>query len=120
MKFVELPQKLKQEVLPFYILKGEDNFVVSSAIKHISNACGNEMADFNKSFFDNENFSVQKLLEAVEMFPIGSDRKFVLIKNVEKITETDKKKFNEIVQNIPASTTVVLIYNEAFKFVKGA
>ena len=118
MKFVELPQKLKQQILPLYILKGDDFFVVSSAIKHISNACGNEMSDFNKSFFDNENFSAQKLLEAVEMLPLGNDQKFVLIKNVEKITETEKKKVAEILENIPSSTTVVVVYNDAWKFLK--
>ena len=118
MKFVELPQKLKQQILPLYILKGDDSFVVSSAIKHISNSCGNEMSDFNKSFFDNENFSTQKLLEAVEMLPLGNDRKFVLIKNVEKLLEADKKKIEQILENIPSSTTVTLVYNESWKFLK--
>lgn len=118
MKFIELPQKLKQNVASLYVLKGEDSFVVSSAIKHISNACGNEMADFNKTFFDNENFSANKLIEAVEMMPLGNDRKFVLIKGVEKISENEKKTLQSLFENLPLSTTVVLVYNDAWKFLK--
>ena len=91
MKFIELPQKLKQQVLPLYILKGDDEFVIASAIKHISNACGNEMSDFNKTYFDSENFSAQKVQEAIEMLPLGTDRKFVLIRSVNKLSEADKK-----------------------------
>ena len=119
MKFIELPQKLKQQILPLYVLKGEDSFVIGSAIKHISNACGNEMADFNKVIFDNENFNVNRLNEAIEMLPIGFDRKFVLIKNVEKISENDKKTINSILENVPETTTIVIVYNEAWKFLKG-
>lgn len=116
MKFVELPKKLKEKILPLYILKGEDNFVVSSAIKHISNACGNEMGDFNKSYFDNENFSCGKIVEAIEMLPLGNDRKFVLIKSIEKISEADKKLLKQSFSNIPPLTTVVLVYTDAWKF----
>lgn len=118
MKFIELPQKLKQNISSLYVLKGEDSFVVSSAIKHISNACGNEMPDFNKSFFDNENFSSNKLVEAVQMMPIGFDRKFVLIKGVEKISEADKKTIQSLLENLPETTTVVLVYNDSWKFLK--
>ena len=118
MKFIELPQKLKQTVSSLYVLKGEDSFVVSSAIKHISNACGNEMPDFNKTFFDNENFSANKLIEAIEMMPIGFDRKFVLIKGVEKISEADKKTIQSLFENFPETTTVVLVYNDSWKFLK--
>lgn len=60
MKFIELPQTLKQKVENLYILKGDDSFVIDSAIKHINNACGNEMPDFNKSFLIMKIFQQQK------------------------------------------------------------
>lgn len=119
MKFIELPQKLKQNISSLYILKGEDEFVIASAIKHISNACGNEFPDFNKSVFDNENFSSEKIRETVEVVPVGLDRKFVLLKNIEKITESEKKVLTEAFSNLPPTTTVAVVYNEAFRFLKG-
>lgn len=118
MKFIELPQKLKQQVLPLYILKGDDEFVIASAIKHISNACGNEMSDFNKTYFDSENFSAQKVQEAIEILPLGTDRKFVLIRSVNKLSEADKKILSASLSSIPPSTTVVIINSEAWKFLK--
>lgn len=118
MKFVELPQTLKQKIENLYILKGDDSFVIDSAIKHINNACGNEMPDFNKSFFDNENFSAQKILEASNMMPLGTDRKFILIKQIEKISEHDKKLLTEVFESIPQSTTIAIIYTDAWKFLK--
>lgn len=118
MKFIELPQKLKQQVLPLYILKGDDEFVVASAIKHISNACGNEMSDFNKSYFDNENFSAQKIQEAIEMLPLGNDRKFILVKSISKISEADKKILSAALSSIPETTTVAIVSTDAWKFLK--
>lgn len=118
MKFIELPQKLKQQVLPLYILKGDDEFVVASAIKHISNACGNEMSDFNKSYFDNENFSAQKIQEAIEMLPLGNDRKFILVKSISKISEADKKILSAALSSIPETTTVAIVCTDAWKFLK--
>lgn len=118
MKFIELPQKLKQQILPLYILKGDDEFVISSAIKHISNACGNEMSDFNKTIFDNENFSAQKVQEAIEMLPLGTDKKFVLIKPVNKISEADKKILSASLSSIPETTTVAIVNTDAWKFLK--
>ena len=118
MKFTDLPQNLKKEIFKLYILKGDDNFVIQSAIKHISNACGNEMGDFNKSFFNDENFSSEKVKEACLMLPIGNDRKFVLIKNVLKLSEAEKTNMLEIIKELPQTTTLVIVYNDAWKFLK--
>lgn len=118
MKFIDLPQSLKKQVLNLYIIKGEDDFVVKSAIKHISNACGNEMSDFNKTILTDENFSAEKFLEACEMLPIGNDRKFILVKSVTKISEGDKQKLSNCLASLPPLTTVVIEYTDAWKFLK--
>ncbi|MGN0748364.1 MAG: DNA polymerase III subunit delta [Christensenellales bacterium] len=118
MKFIELPQTLKQKVENLYILKGDDSFVIDSAIKHINNACGNEMPDFNKSFFDNENFSATKIQESINMLPFGNDRKFILIKQIEKISDSDKKLLTQTFETMPSTTTVAVVYTDVWKFLK--
>lgn len=118
MKFIALPKNLKEKILPLYILKGDDFFVINSAIKHISNACGNEMSDFNKVTFDNENFSSDKLTESISMLPMGVEKRFVLLKDIVKLNENDKKIIAQELGNIPETTCVVIVYNDAWKFLK--
>lgn len=118
MKFIELPKNLKERILPLYILKGNDFFVINSAAKHISNACGNEMSEFNKTTFDNENFTAEKFVESVSMLPIGAEKRFVLVKDVIKLSESDKKTITQILNNIVETTCIVLVYNDSWKFLK--
>lgn len=118
MKFVDLPKILKEKISPLYILKGEDFFVINSAIKHISNACGNEMSDFNKTFFNDENYSTDKFIESIAMIPIGTDKKFILLKDVSKLNDNDKKIISNALENIPDTTCIVIVYNDSWKFLK--
>lgn len=118
MKFIDLPKNLKEKILPFYILKGDDFFVINSAVKHISNACGNEMSDFNKSTFDNENFSADRFIESISMLPMGQDKRFVLLKDIVKLNENDKKIITQGLSDLPETTCVALIYNDVWKFLK--
>jgi DNA polymerase III delta subunit len=118
MKFVELPKKLKVQILPLYILKGDDYFVINSAIKHITSACGDNN-DFNVNIFDDENFTANKLAEAVLMLPLGSEKRLILLKNITKLTENDKKIISKSLENMSETTCVVLVYNESWKFIKG-
>lgn len=116
MKFIDLPKSLKNKILPLYILKGEDFFVINSAIKHLSNACIEDMADFNKQVFDNENFLIDKFIESVSMLPLGSKKRFILLKDIVKLTENDKKLINSLLTDIPDSVCVVIVYNDSWKF----
>ena len=118
MKFIDLPQNLKKEIKTLYILKGEDDFVIKSAIKHISNACGNEMGDFNKIVLTDENFNSDRFLESSTTLPIGSDRKLVLVKGVSKLSESDKQTILKTISILPQTTTIVIVYNESWKFLK--
>ena len=118
MKFTELPQKLKQNINSIYLLKGNDDFIIQSAIKHISNACGNEFPDFNKVYINDENFNIHKVKDACLTAPLGNDRKFILIKDVFKITEAEKTTLLEILSNLPQTTTITILYNDSWKFLK--
>lgn len=118
MKFINLPKSLKEKILPIYILKGDDSFVVNSAIKHISNACGNELSDFNKVVFNDENWSTQRFIESISMLPIGADYKFVLVREITKLNENDKSLLTNSLENLPETTCVGIIYNELWKFLK--
>ncbi len=118
MKFVELPKKLKEDIASLYVLKGDDSFVINSATKHISNACGNDLADFNKAIFDSENFSVNKFSESVMVMPLGVQKRFILLKNITKLNEGDKKSLGAVLNNFPNTTCVTIIYNDTWKFLK--
>ena len=113
MKFIDLPQNLKKEIKTLYILKGEDDFVIKSAIKHISNACGNEMGDFNKIVLTDENFNSDRFLESSTTLPIGNDRKLVLVKGVSKLSESDKQTILKTISILPQT---VHLMHHTFSF----
>ncbi len=118
MKFIELVNNLKSQIKNLYLIKGDDIFVIDSAIKHISNACIKEYPDFNKIIITDENFNINFLDEAIQSLPIGADRRLVILKHINKLTENDKKNIKKIIQNIPDQTTIIIVYNDNWKFLK--
>lgn len=118
MKFIDLPKSLKEKIYSLYILKGEDSFVKNSAVRHISNACGNELNEFNKTIFNDENWSTQKFIESTYMLPIGASYKFILIKELTKLNENDKVLIQKTLKSLPATTCIVIMYNDLWKFLK--
>ncbi len=105
--------------MPCYYVAGDDYYLFDKAVSMITTAMNLQLPDFNKMVFDDDNFSYQGFLNACEMMPMGSEKRLVILKNLTKISENDKKLM-EIYLNNPCKSTVLIIldFYDKLSFVK--
>lgn len=94
--------------MPCYYISGDDHYLYDKAVSMITSAINLQLEDFNKAVFDDDNFSYQGFFNACEMMPMGSDKRLVIVKNITKINENDKKNVETYLNN-PCKSTVLLI-----------
>ncbi len=114
-----LKNRLKNGVKSCYLVSGDDYFLFEKALSMIKKAAGLENPDFNLINFDDDNFSMKALLDGAEVMPLGSEKRVIVVKNVSKISESDKKLFLEYLKN-PVESTVIIILDflDKFSFIK--
>ncbi len=113
-----LKRRLADGIARVYLVQGDDFYLFDKAFLMIKNACKISLEDFNVSVFDDENFSLDKFYETTELMPIIDEKRLIIVKNL-KLSENDKKKFNEILLKIPKHTVVVILdYNNNFESLK--
>lgn len=111
--------RLSQNLANFYLLQGEDYYLYDRAFIMIKNKSQIELEDFNLAYFDDDNFSMNLILECAEGIPMGSDKKMIVIKNVTKISEKDKNLLLDYLNNpSPSCIFVVFDFYNKFDFLK--
>jgi len=101
----------KETLLPIYFLCGEDSYSIEQAVEGIEKV----VSPLLGSDFDREIFSAEKSIELTQIldqalsFPFGGDKKFIVLKNFEKLN--DKKSLSGYVKSPAAFTVLVLIQN---------
>lgn len=114
-----LKTRLSQNLANFYLLQGEDYYLYDRAFIMIKNKSQIELEDFNLAYFDDDNFSMNLILECAEGIPMGSDKKIIVIKNVTKISEKDKNLLLDYLNNpSPSCIFVVFDFYNKFDFLK--
>ena len=103
-----LKNRLKTDVKTCYLIEGDDLYLFDRAISMIKKASGLEMEDFNLAVFDDENYSMKNVLSSCEVMPMGSEKRVILLKNVTKVSESDKKDLIKYLENPVESTCLIL------------
>lgn len=96
-----------------YMLYGEEKFLVKGyAEKLIKKAAGEKFLDFNLQQFDGDTASVDEIAEAVEALPFMAERKCVSVSdfNVESRSAQEMEKWKELLENLPSTTVLVLLF----------
>lgn len=110
-----LKNRLKEGVEPCYLLQGEDYYLYDRAFSMIKKVCDISLPDFDLVKFDDENFTMKALVDSAEVLPFGSGKRLIVVKNVAKFSENDKKLLLSYLEK-PAMSTVIVIYDFAQKF----
>ena len=110
-----LKQRLKSGLDNFYLLQGEDSYLYDRALSMINKACNISFSDFNYQVFDDENFSANALRASLESMPFSDEKRLTVVKNVEKLSENDKKIITSYCEN-PLSSSVLVVCDYANKF----
>jgi len=101
-----------------YLICGQEAFLKRSYCEKIVSKCvDKDFADFNLHRFDGKNLSTDEISEAVEAFPMMSDRTCTVITDpaLDSLTQTQFENLIEILED-PPETTVILIIMENIEF----
>lgn len=110
-----LKQRLKDGLRNCYLLSGDDFYLYDRAYDMIKKVAGINLEDFNLVKFDDENFTMKGLLDACEVLPLGDAQRLILVKNVAKVSDSDKKLLAEYLCS-PVESTIVVIFDYFDKF----
>jgi len=92
----ELDQSLKQgQIEPVYFLYGEETYLRDAAKDQIVEAAltGTLLREFNDCSFDLQTNDIRDAIAAAEQLPLMSDRRVVVVKNLNKLE--GRKKFDD-------------------------
>ena len=101
----------KDKFLPVYFFFGNDYYSIDVVIRELESA----IAPFIRSDFDKEiiygddKVNLSQLLSMASSFPFGSDKKFILFKEFDKVR--DINSLADYARNPPLYTTIVFIFN---------
>lgn len=107
----EITKYLKEDsFLPIYFLFGNDSYAIDQSIKIIEKKTDQFIAsDFDRETINGEKgVSANQVIDLASSFPFGSEKKIIIVKNFEKLT--DRKAFDKYVQN-PAEFTILILAN---------
>lgn len=96
MNYIQFVKEIKSEIKNYYVVLGEDLFLLKQVETRVESACEITMPEFDKLEFDGENFSVSAFEGAYLGLPIASKKKLVIVKNLPKQGEADKRALKEI------------------------
>jgi DNA polymerase-3 subunit delta len=111
-------QKLKNEIrnnktAPFYYFYGAEKYLLNKAVtglkKHLITK---GMGDFNLDKFSLMEKSMQDILEAAYMLPMMADKRLIIVRDAERLKESDHDKFLNYAQKPVDTTCIIFISNK--------
>lgn len=111
-----LKLRLKEEGLKnCYLMAGEDYELYLRGYSMLMKKAALTLEDFNLVKFDDDNFSMKAVLDACEVMPMGDEYRVVLLKNIQKVAESDKKMLASYLK-APVPSTILIIFDMYDKF----
>ena len=123
MNYVEFVKEVKNKIENVYRVTGDDLFLLGQVESKCQSACDIVFEDFDKTTLDLENFSPEAFENAYMQLPIQAKRRLIVVKNVGKLSEVEKKKVLAILSRPNNTSTVIFFANmegEEFSFLKDA
>ena len=115
MKFLELKNSVKNEILPIYYIEGEDAFLRQSALSTLKNAFLVE-PDFNLTNFTGADLKadIEDFLTAVRSYPFLSDKRVIVVSEYyPTATDLKSKKLQEIFKTVEETSIIIFINSKA-------
>ena len=96
-----------------YIFHGEEVFLLNHYLQQLKKLLIDDLTEsFNYHKLNNENFDIQAFADAVENLPMMAEFTMVQVDDIDlfKLSEADRNKMAEILDDIPEYCTVVFTY----------
>ena len=96
------------KLLPAYFFFGEDSYSLDAVVNLIDETVKPQIeSDFDRETFYGEDKNLLDILNFASAFPFGSGKKFIILKEFEKIK--DKKQLASYIESPPQFTVLVII-----------
>jgi hypothetical protein len=100
------------EFATVHVIAGEERFFVDRATAALRRAVVGEEGDaFNEEVFQGRNGSAQRILEAARTLPMMAQRRFVLVRGVDQLSDADQERLADYLES-PADTTCMVLTAE--------
>ena len=120
MRYQEFLKSLeKKQIASLYHFTGEENFLKDEAIKKLIEILipkGQE--SFNLNIVYASQTKLDQILNLTQTFPIGSEKRLVVVYEVEKLSPNEKEFLLEHLNSVPNSTCLVLVSGKLDKRTK--
>ncbi len=94
-----------------YRVVGSDFLQIDGVLNEFKHFCGEDYIELNQTIFDDENFSVDDIINACNQVPFLAEKRLVILKDVNKVTEIDKQKLFDYSKNPNKDCILVVIDN---------
>ena len=97
------------DLSPVYFFFGEESYFIDDLSRAvIEKGTGRDTRDFNCDILSGEEVDGEKVVSLASSYPMMSDRRVVVVKAVQKLTPSDKKRVLAYIQD-PAETTSLVL-----------
>lgn len=113
MSVEKLKEKLKKgEILPIYLFYGDEDYLKNYYFDELQKKILGGNKDFNFTVFEGKDLELQELSDALESYPLMSDKKLIVIKNLNITEQSEIKEYiTENIKSLP-DFSVLLIYED--------
>lgn len=112
LKFQDFIKDLKKPS-PVYLFAGEESYLISVCLEAAEKLL--KADNLNKEIFYAGETSAQAILNAVQTLPFLSEKRVVVVKDVQKIKAADAEVLTEYIENPFDSSSLILLYNSNYK-----
>ncbi len=108
--------KQLSEYKPIYLIFGEQDLLLERALDQLKRSVG-ELADldFNSETFDGESANADEIVAACNTLPFASERRLVVVRNVDKMTKDGTDTLVVYAENPAESTILALVAKKIAK-----
>jgi len=99
-----------------YLLYGEESYLHNMVVENFKKYFNNKKESVNFEIFYGENINIENLVNSIKILPLGIEKQFVIIKNIEKINKNIVNVINNILSsdNLKDNSLTILLlsYNK--------
>lgn len=109
-EFLErLPTTELASLFSIYVLAGEDAYLQRACLQKLVHRLfkENDLRDFNYSEHDVEQETLRRVLDVARELPVLSERRLVIARNFEKLTESEVELLKDYIRRPSPTTTLV-------------
>lgn len=105
-----------RSVVPLYFLFGDEPYLLNQCVERFKFAVLDETAvDFNYDLFYASDASVVAISDAVETLPMMAERRLVILKEAQELTDKEWVQLEPLLENPVSSTVFVILASRADK-----